>query len=1086
MRSKGITAIRDREGAGASPWGSVRKKMGPLSRSAAIVAVVAFVAALVFVSFAGVVAASPATPGLERYTGVVLHPQGLPYTAPAIKSAPHSHPAASASVPLQISGTGDITGRVTNSSGSAGLAGIEVDAYTSGWELAGAAYTDAGGYYELSDVANVPVWVVTYNETGYIDEYYNNIPAPGNPDATGATALDLAAVPTRTGINFALATGRSISGKVTNAGGTGLANVLVEAYGLDGTYYVSAVTAAGGTYTIKGLPSGTYYVATLNDVGYIDEWYNNVVFVTHPEATGATSVNITSANASGINFALAAGKTISGTVTNGSSGIDVYVDAWDLSGNFCGEAETDPATGAYSIIGLPAQQYRIATSNSDGYVDEWYNNDPVLLDIQGTSATLVNVTSGNVTGRNFQLDMGKEISGEVTATTGGAALADIQIRLQLHGQSWQLYMSTDSTGAYTFSGLPAGQYYVNTANGHGYIDEWYNNDPVPGDVFGEDATAIDLTSASNNLIDFSLDNGYSIAGTVTDALTSGALAAPGMLVMIYNGAGDLCADSLVGGTAGTSYSTWALPGSTTYYARVRDYAYGDYAEEWYNNLKCSQNDFASATAIPVGSANVTGITFALDKTNYYEQDDQHITYDGAWTTYSAPSAHGGSYSRLTASGSSATIYFRGIRLDWIAMKGTTTGAAKVYVDDSLTPVNIDLTASAATYQLKVFSTGDLARGLHKVKIVWNATAGKFVTIDGIRVDGTIAEAPPTITGISPSAGSIDGGTTVTISGAGLADVTSVTFDGLPATGASVNSAGTRITATTPAHAAGAVTVTVTAPSGTATTSYTYQVMPAINRYDQTNPYIVRNGTWANFTSTPSYDGSYGRSATSGASVTIWFTGTQLDYIAMKGKTTGYADIWVDNVKVTGSTPVNLTASVAVYQQNVWTTGPLASGLHSVRIVRSASSASGKFLTLDAVDIAGTITAPPTRYQQTDTHIVKSGVWTNFSSASASGTSYGRSLTSGAYATITFNGTRFDWIAMKGTTTGYADVWLDGVKVTSTPIDLTALAPTYQVTVWSSGTLSGGVHTVRIVRNDLLSGTTKYVTLDAVDIWGAIQ
>jgi hypothetical protein len=72
--------------------------------------------------------------------------------------------------------------------------------------------------------------------------------------------------------------------------------------------------------------------------------------------------------------------------------------------------------------------------------------------------------------------------------------------------------------------------------------------------------------------------------------------------------------------------------------------------------------------------------------------------------------------------------------------------------------------------------------------------------------------------------------------------------------------------------------------------------------------------------------------------------------------------------------------------------------------------------------------------------------------------------------------------MKGTTTGIADVYLDGEwKAT---IDLSAAAATYKVNVWSTGTLANGLHNVRIVRN-AASASGKYVTLDAVDIWGTI-
>ncbi|WP_181257055.1 IPT/TIG domain-containing protein [Pseudaminobacter soli (ex Li et al. 2025)] len=92
---------------------------------------------------------------------------------------------------------------------------------------------------------------------------------------------------------------------------------------------------------------------------------------------------------------------------------------------------------------------------------------------------------------------------------------------------------------------------------------------------------------------------------------------------------------------------------------------------------------------------------------------------------------------------------------------------------------------------------------------------------------TVNAAPvPTITAASPNSGSTAGGTTVTLTGTNLTGATAVTFGGTAATGVTVNSA-TQITATTPAHAAGAVNVVVTTPGGSATLSngYTY-VVPA--------------------------------------------------------------------------------------------------------------------------------------------------------------------------------------------------------------------------------------------------------------------
>lgn len=82
-------------------------------------------------------------------------------------------------------------------------------------------------------------------------------------------------------------------------------------------------------------------------------------------------------------------------------------------------------------------------------------------------------------------------------------------------------------------------------------------------------------------------------------------------------------------------------------------------------------------------------------------------------------------------------------------------------------------------------------------------------------------APPVITGVSPNTGITYGGTTVTITGTGFANVSSVAFGGNLATIVSVTP--TAITVTTPPRSAGAVSIVCTAPfvSGTATNAFTY-------------------------------------------------------------------------------------------------------------------------------------------------------------------------------------------------------------------------------------------------------------------------
>jgi acid phosphatase len=91
-----------------------------------------------------------------------------------------------------------------------------------------------------------------------------------------------------------------------------------------------------------------------------------------------------------------------------------------------------------------------------------------------------------------------------------------------------------------------------------------------------------------------------------------------------------------------------------------------------------------------------------------------------------------------------------------------------------------------------------------------------------------AAAPaPTVSGVSPTSGPTAGGTSVTISGTNFATGATVTFGGSSATGVIVNNS-TTITATTPAHAAGAVDVVVTnsnGQSGSQTSAFTYTAPP---------------------------------------------------------------------------------------------------------------------------------------------------------------------------------------------------------------------------------------------------------------------
>ncbi len=260
----------------------------------------------------------------------------------------------------------------------------------------------------------------------------------------------------------------------------------------------------------------------------------------------------------------------------------------------------------------------------------------------------------------------------------------------------------------------------------------------------------------------------------------------------------------------------------------------------------------------------------------------------------------------------------------------------------------------------------------------------------------------------------------------------------------------------------------------------------LTRVEQTDTRLSYAGSWSTFSTASASGGSYKRANTNGSSVTVKFDGTYLAWIATKGTTLGKAFVSLDGG---APTSVNLAASAVAYQQRVWNTGTLSSGTHTVKIWRDPASLTGKYISVDAVEVVGTliqpIVQPPTatgatRYQQTDTRLLYAGSWSTFSTASASGGSYKRANTNGSSVTVKFDGTYLAWIATKGTTLGKALVSVDGGAPTS--VNLAASAVAYQQRVWNTGTLSSGTHTVKIWR-DPASLTGKYISVDAVEVVG---
>lgn len=136
-----------------------------------------------------------------------------------------------------------------------------------------------------------------------------------------------------------------------------------------------------------------------------------------------------------------------------------------------------------------------------------------------------------------------------------------------------------------------------------------------------------------------------------------------------------------------------------------------------------------------------------------------------------------------------------------------------------------------------------------VDISLTTPAGTDAILDAF----TYQVAPPTVTGVSPSAGVDTGNLIVTITGTKFTDATAVLFGATPSTSFTVNSPSS-ITALVPAHAIGPVYVNVTTPAGTSNSAAVFTYVASTPTYSITsNPSngIINEGqsiTWTVTTS----------------------------------------------------------------------------------------------------------------------------------------------------------------------------------------------------------------------------------------------
>lgn len=130
---------------------------------------------------------------------------------------------------------------------------------------------------------------------------------------------------------------------------------------------------------------------------------------------------------------------------------------------------------------------------------------------------------------------------------------------------------------------------------------------------------------------------------------------------------------------------------------------------------------------------------------------------------------------------------------------------------------------------KVISASKFARnsfGAAMRSVRFSAVFGLLAFAAGIS-----AHAAPVISLISPIVGTVDGGTTVTVTGTGFVSGSNVTFGGIYSPSVTVVSS-TTLQAITPTRAAGKISVVVRPPTGAVSNSFSgYTLQASHHKHD---------------------------------------------------------------------------------------------------------------------------------------------------------------------------------------------------------------------------------------------------------------
>jgi hypothetical protein len=808
-------------------------------------------------------------------------------------------------------------------------------------------FTPDGSYLTAVSSGSIPFYWpggVSFDSTGrmLVADTYNNLiarfdpspvvsavsPASGSPSGGNSVVITGTGFYGATSVKFgsAGASGYTVNspGKITATAPAGTGTVDVTVTTSKGT---SALSAAD-QYTYTGIPTVTSISPTSGPVA------------------GGTSVSITGTNfivgATSVNFGSTAATTV--TVNSGTS-----ITATSPAGVGTVHVTATTTGGTSSTVASDQFTYAAAPTVTDISPENGPTAGSTSVTITGTGfVDGATVTFGGTAGTGVAFVS----STSITATTPAHAAGEVDVVVtNPDTQSGTLsdeftYIAPPTvTGISPPSGPTAGSTSV-TITGTGFVDgatvtfggtagtgvAFVSSTTITATTPAHTAGAVDVVVTNPDTQAGTLSGGFTYIGppTVSAILPTGGTPAGGTPVTI-TGTGFVDGATVTfGGTAGTSV---AFVSSTTITATTPahvagavdvvvtnpDTQYGTLTSGFMYAAPPTVTDIAPVSGPSAGSTSVT-----ITGTGFV--DGATVTFGGAagtsvafvsstTITATTPAHAAGAvdvvvtnpdtqYGTLT----SGFMYTAPPTVTDIApVSGPSAGSTPVTITGTgfIDGATVTFGGTAGTSVAFVSSTTITAMTPAHAAGAVDVVVTNPDTQYGTLVNGFTYIGPPTVTDISPNGGTPAGGTLVTITGTGFVDGATVTFGGTAGTGVAFVSS-TTITATTPAHAAGAVDVVVTNPdtqSGTLANGFQYTDGPVVTSILPVSG-TPAGGTLVTITGTGFIDGA-----------TVTFGGAAGTGVAFVSSTT-----------ITATTPAHVAGAVDVVVTNPDTqTGTLTNG-----------------------------------------------------------------------------------------------------------------------------------------------------------------